>query len=66
MKLNGAKFQALRYCPNEALKNNTEYFTAIMEDIIEQFPSLKDLGVIMSDTGSFQERIEKVCSKVKQ
>ena len=33
MKLNGAKFQVLRYGPDEDIKNNTEYFTGNMEDI---------------------------------
>ena len=66
MKFNGAKFQVLRYGPDEDIKNNTEYFTGNMEDIIEQFSSLRDLGVIMSDSGNFQEHIEKVCTKVRQ
>ena len=66
MKFNGSKFQLLRYGPNESLKEDTLYFTPNMEDIIQQFSSLRDLGVIMSDTGKFNEHIEKVTKVVRQ
>ena len=66
MKFNGATFQVLRYGRNEELKNNTEYFTGDMENIIEQFSSLRDLGITMSDNGKFEDHINKVCSKVRQ
>ena len=37
-----------------------------MEDVIQQFSSLRDLGVIMSDNGTFNEHIEKVTKVVRQ
>ena len=44
MKFNGKKFQLLRYGTNDDLKNNTVYFTGHMEEVIEQFSSIRDLG----------------------
>ena len=64
MKFNGSKFQLLRYGQKEEIKNNTMYFTADMEEIIDQFSNLRDLGVIMSDTAKFDDHIEKVVSTV--
>ena len=66
MKFNGTKFQALRYGPNEEIKNNTLYFTQNMEEIIPRMSSVRDLGVIMSDTGTFEEHIQKVSKVVRQ
>ena len=66
MKFNGDKFQALQYGPNEDIKNNTIYFTAEMEDVIERFSSLRDLGVILSDDGKFEDHIDKVSRSVRQ
>ena len=66
MKFNGAKFQLLRYGPNEDIKNNTTYFTGNMEETIEQFSSLRDLGVIMTDDAKFNTHIEKVVKTVRQ
>ena len=66
MKFNGSKFQLLRYGTNEEIKNNTVYFTGHMEDIIDQFSSIRDLGVIMTDDGRFDGHIEKVVKKVRQ
>ena len=64
MKFNGAKFQLLRYGPNEQLNKETLNFTANMESVINQFSSLRDLGVILSDTGKFDEHINKVTKRV--
>ena len=48
---------------NEARKN--EYFTGdLKEEIIERKESLRDLGVQLTDDGTFGEQIEKVCKKV--
>ena len=66
MKFNGAKFQILRYGPNEDLKNNTIYFTGNTEDIIEQLPSFRDLGIIISDNAKFDDHVEKVVKIVRQ
>lgn len=66
MKFNGAKFQLVRYGTDEDLKDNTLYFTPKIEDIIQQFSSLRDLGVIMTDNGRFEDHIEKGTKTVRQ
>ena len=66
MKFNGSKFQLLRYGTNEEIKNNTIYFTTNMEEVIDQFSSLRDLGVIMSDNARFDDHIEKVATTVRR
>ena len=66
MKFNGSKFQVIKYGKNEALKNETEYFTENTEDLIERHETLRDLGVILSDTAKFDEHIETVAKKVRQ
>ena len=42
------------------------YFTAKMEDVIQQFDSIRDLGVIVSDDAKFDKHIDKVISTVRQ
>ena len=37
-----------------------------MEDVIEQSSSLRDLGVIMTDNGRFEDHIIKVVKTVRQ
>ena len=66
MKFNGAKFQVLRYGPNENIKKNTLYFTNNYEHVIERFTSLRDLGVILSEDGRFDNHIDKVSKQVRQ
>ena len=66
MKCNGAKFQVLRYGYNQEIKENTVYFTNEMEDVIEQFDNLRDLGVIMTDDAKFSKHIDKVVKQVRQ
>ena len=66
MLFNGGKFQLLRYGINEDLKNSTLYFTDNTEHIIERFSSVRDLGVILSENGKFEDHLEKVSKKVRQ
>ena len=66
MKFNGKKFQVLRYGPNTELKTNTEYYTEEKEHVIEEFSSLRDLGIIMSNDAKFSEHVEKVVKTVRQ
>ena len=66
MVFNGTKFQVMRYGNDEELKNNTNYVTEETSKIIERFENLRDLGVIMSDDGSFDEQINKVANKARQ
>ena len=42
------------------------YFTKGMEDTIDQFSSLRDLGVILSDDGKFSAHIDKIERQVRQ
>ena len=51
---------------NQTLKESTHYFTSNHEEIIEEKESLRDLGIIMSNDGSFSNHVEHVCSKVQQ
>ena len=64
MEFNKGKFIVLRYGENEALKNETEYFSGEYDEINERKESLRDLGVQLTDDGTFGEQIEKVCKKV--
>ena len=66
MQFNGTKFQVLRCGLNEELKNDTTYFTDNMENVIDRFESVKDLGMIMSDDARFEDHIEKVTKTVRQ
>ena len=66
MEFNKGKFVVMRYGQNEALKNETEYFSGNYEEIIERKDSVRDLGVQLADNGAFEEHIEKVCKKVRQ
>ena len=66
MKCNGAKFQLMRYGQDQDIKANTLYFTKGMEETIDQFSSLRDLGVILSDDGKFTTHIDKIEKQVRQ
>ena len=66
MEFNKKKFQVIRYGPNEELKNNTTYFSGKYEEVIEQYSSLRDLGVQLQDDGTFAEHIANVCRKARQ
>ena len=66
MLLNGTKFEILRYGQNKDLKNGTMYFTPGMDEVIEEKESLRDLGVMMTNSASFNNHINLVCKKVIQ
>ena len=66
MKFNGSKFQLVRFGYNEELEEDTLYFTDEMKEVIERFETLRDLGVIMSETATFDAHLEHVCTKVRQ
>ena len=60
MKFIGAKFQLLRYGLPEDIKENTQDIkenTEDMEYVIMQCSSLRDLVVIMTDNGKFEDHI---------
>ena len=60
MKFNGLKFQVMRYGRNKEKNKDTVYFTPDMESTIEQFESLRDLGVILNNEATFVDHIEHV------
>ena len=66
MKFNGRKFQVMRYGRDEKLKDDTLYFTEDTGEPIERHETLRDLGVILSDDGTFSEHIDHVVKKVRQ
>ena len=66
MEFNGKKFQILRYGQNEDIKHDTLYFTEDMNDIIERQSTLRDLGIMLSESGTFDEHIDHVSKKVRQ
>ena len=66
MELNGAKFQAMRYGINQNIKNDTTYFTGDFKETNQQFSTVRDLGVLLSDDGSFKDHITHVEKRVRQ
>ena len=64
MEFNSLKFEILRYGADEALKQLTNYLTNI-GTIIDEKDSVKDLGIIMSNDGSFTEHVNHVVDKAK-
>ena len=66
MTFNGSKFQLVRYGKNEKIKDDTLYFTDNMEDVIERYEKLKDLGVIMNDKADFTDHVTNVTKKTRQ
>ena len=65
MEFNDKKFEVLRYGKNNMIKEDTFYLSSNNE-IIQEKEHLRDLGLEMSNTASFTDHINKVCSKVKQ
>ena len=65
MQFNENKFELLRYGKNQDIKESTSYFGPNSR-IIEQTQCVKDLGIKMSDTFSFTDRIDRVCNKDRQ
>ena len=65
MEFNASKFEVLQYGQHKDLKDSYNYTTPDCESYIARKESLKDLGVQMSDSASFEVHIDKVVSKVK-
>ena len=66
MLFNGSKFELLQYGKDEDLKNTYNYLSPESESIIERKESLRDLGVIMNESATFSDHINKVCNTVNQ
>ena len=60
MKFNGSKFQYLRYGPGSL--GGLHYLTEEGEKI-EEATALKDLGIMMSASGTFENHISEICQK---
>lgn len=65
MEFNSGKFELLRYGKNQLLKDATHY-TSPQGAHITNKASVKDLGIIMSSTATFEEHINKTCIKSRQ
>ena len=48
------------------MKDSTSYLTPNCEDLIEEKECLRDLGIMMTNDGSFSNHINLVCNRVKQ
>ena len=66
MLFNGTKFEILRCGQNKDLKHRTMYFTPGMENIIEEKEYTRDLGVMMTNSATFNNHINLVCIKVNK
>ena len=66
MSFNGSKFQLVRYERNEKIKTKTIYFTDNMEEVIEEFENLNDLGVHMNSHANFETHVANVAKKSRQ
>ena len=63
MRWNNDKFQLLRVGPNLELKDNTYLFTPNFEDIIEQKPYIKDLGIYVDSNLNYKEQMKAAVRK---
>ena len=66
MEFNSSKFEVLQYGQNESLKNDYTYTTPECESFIERKSSVKDLGIQMTDSATFDQHIHSVITKVKR
>ena len=64
MDFNTSKFELLRYGNDQDLKNQTCYISNMETEITEK-QTVKDLGILMSNSGEFKDHISKVVSTVR-
>jgi hypothetical protein len=64
LKENEDKFETLQYDENLYLKSQYDYMTPNCNGPIEKKNTVKDLGVLISDTAKFSEQNTKVIRKV--
>ena len=64
MALNDGKLEVLRYGTDESLKLCTYYYTPTGQIITEK-QQLRDLGVVMSNNGRFDDHISQIISSCK-
>ena len=65
MQFNEGKFELLKYGRNQELKSDSKYTSASGQPILEK-TNVKDLGITMSNTASFEEHIDKLITKSRQ
>jgi hypothetical protein len=64
MLFNATKFKLLRYSANE---NTLEYnYVSPSGSVIEKENNIKDLGILMSDNGTFDAHIDKVVARARR
>merc|ERR1712240_741302 len=66
MALNGTKFQCLKYGHIESLKDNYDYVAGDLEAMIEEPDNTRDLGIIMSSNGHFNDHCNHIIKKAKK
>jgi ribonuclease P/MRP protein subunit RPP40 len=64
MMFNAKKFEVARYGPDEVLKSTTNY-TGSDGSIIPEKEHVRDLGVTMSNDGSFKQHITNMCTSAR-
>ena len=57
MEFNGSKFEAIKYGKNLNQKENYNYYNSDCSEAIGDVDSLRDLGLILLDDGSFKNHI---------
>ena len=65
MQLNSSKFECLRYGLNDEIKAASHYTSSTGEPIQEK-TQVRDLGVIMEDSGSFSQHIRSIVDDAKR
>ena len=64
MMFNAKKFEVLRYGPDDVLKCTTSY-TSSDGSVIPEKEHVRDLGVTMSNDGSFKQHITNMCTSAR-
>ena len=66
MAFNGDKFECIKMGENDTVKNKYMYTIPKCCGSIEDVNNLRDLGILVSDSGDYRDQIYKVVKKVKQ
>ena len=66
MAFNGDKFECIKMGENDTVKNKYMYTVPKCCGSIEDVNNLRDLGILVSDSGDYRDQIYKVVKKVKQ
>jgi hypothetical protein len=63
---NGSKYKALRMGPNQELIDNTNYLFGDLDSLVEAESLIRDLGVLMSSNGRFNDHLPNSVKKTNQ